>query len=116
MASGVVRAETHGQGAQVGLLGLGAAAAGPSGQGPLLQPAQQHGQHQVAHGLLGTQGPPQSEGVAAGKGCCEGSTETPARPAWVTAAAIVLRAAGACSGLPATSQAGPELSPGRMGG
>ena len=74
-------AETHGQGAQVGLLGLAAAAAGPSGQGPLLQPAQQHGQHQVAHGLLGTQGPPQAESVAAGKGGCEGGTETPACPA-----------------------------------
>lgn len=112
----MVGAETHGQGAQVGLLGLGAAAAGPRGQGPLLQPAQQHGQHQVAHGLLGTQGPPQSEGVAAGKGWCEGSAETPACPAWVTAAATVPRASVPAVGCLGGGQAGPELNPGRMGG
>lgn len=50
-----------------------AAVAGPEGQGPLLQPGQQGGQHQAAAPLLGPQGPPQLEGVAAGREAGEGA-------------------------------------------
>lgn len=61
-------ADTHSERAQAGLiLELGAAVSGPGRQRPLLQPGQQHGQHQAAHGLLSSQGPPRAEGVAAGK-------------------------------------------------
>lgn len=60
--------QTHGHGEQVALLlGLGAAVAGSGGQGPLLQPGQQHGQRQTAGGLLGPQGLPQQGGVAVGR-------------------------------------------------
>lgn len=62
------RWQTHGHGEQVALLlGLGAAVAGSGGQGPLLQPGQQHGQRQMAGGLLGPQGLPQQGGVAVGR-------------------------------------------------
>lgn len=67
MATGAA-ADTHSQRAQAGLvLGRGAAVTSPEGQGPLLQPGQEHGQHQAAGGLLGPQGPPHQEGAAVGR-------------------------------------------------